>query len=229
MPIAEGFDHSYYLKDQGRFFNPTRHWKDDIQLPPVEKGTDYYATTALADHAVEVLSEHEQQHAETPFSHYLAFFAPHFPLHALPEGIAVYEDTYTAGWDAIRARRWQRIQQIDIPATLLDLAGAKTLSGAPNAPGKSLVPVFSNHDRAGRNTIWWFHDGNKAIRMGDWKLIKFYTPGKDVELYNLKEDIGETNNLAAQRPRLVIDMSLRLEQHLKDIEARLPTINPKAK
>jgi arylsulfatase A-like enzyme len=114
MPIAEGFDHSYYLGDQGRFFNPTRHWKDDVKLPPVEKGTDYYATTALADHAIEVLSEHEQQHSDEPFFHYLAFSAPHFPLHALPEDIAVYEDTYTAGWDVIRAKRWQRMKQMGL-------------------------------------------------------------------------------------------------------------------
>ncbi len=103
MPIENGFDHSYLLKDQGRFFNPTRHWKDDAQLPPVKKGTDFYATTALADHVIEVLTDHAAQHADAPFFHYLAFAAPHFPLHALPEDIAVYEDTYTEGWESIRA------------------------------------------------------------------------------------------------------------------------------
>ena len=124
MPIAEGFDHSYYLGDQGRFFNPTRHWKDDVKLPPVEKGTDFYATTALADHVIEVLGEHEQQHADAPFFHYLAFAAPHFPLHALPEDIAVYEDTYTAGWDVIRAKRWRRMKQMG----LLDRTAVSQLS-----------------------------------------------------------------------------------------------------
>ena len=54
MPIAGGFDRSYYLRDQGRFFNPQAHWRDDSRLPPVEKGTDYYATTAIADHAIRV-------------------------------------------------------------------------------------------------------------------------------------------------------------------------------
>ena len=34
MPIENGFDHSYLLRDQGRFFNPNRHWKDDVALPP---------------------------------------------------------------------------------------------------------------------------------------------------------------------------------------------------
>ena len=114
LPVANGFDRSYLLKDQGRFFNPTKHWKDDIQLPPVKKGTDFYATTVLADHAIEVLTEHAQQHADAPFFHYLAFAAPHFPLHALPKDIAVYQDTYTDGWDSLRAQRWRRIKQMGL-------------------------------------------------------------------------------------------------------------------
>jgi arylsulfatase A-like enzyme len=96
MPVAQGFDRSYYLKDQGRFFNPNKHFKDDVELPPVEKGTGYYGTVALADHAIEVLRDHADHHNEAPFFHYLAFAAPHFPLHALPEDIALYEDTYSA-------------------------------------------------------------------------------------------------------------------------------------
>lgn len=114
MPLANGFDRSYYLKDQGRFFNPTKHWKDDVELPPVEKGTDYYATTALADHAIEVLSEHSNEHPEEPFFHYLAFAAPHFPLHALPQDIEHYADVYKDGWDVVRAQRWKRQRQTQL-------------------------------------------------------------------------------------------------------------------
>ena len=114
MPLANGFDHSYYLKDQGRFFNPTKHWKDDKPLAPVEKGTDFYATTALADHVIEVLEDHQKQHATSPFFHYLAFAAPHFPLHALPEDIEVYADTYNEGWEAVRAKRWNRQRQMGL-------------------------------------------------------------------------------------------------------------------
>ena len=114
MPLENGFDHSYYLRDQGRFFNPTKHWKDDQPLPPVPKGTDFYATTALADHAIEVLKDHAEHHAESPFLHYLAFAAPHFPLHALPEDIALYDDVYQVGWDVIRQRRWRRQQELGL-------------------------------------------------------------------------------------------------------------------
>ena len=124
MPIQNGFDRSYYLKDQGRFFNPKRHFKDDKALPAVEKGTDFYATTVLADHAIEVLKEHQTEYAKQPFFHYLAFAAPHFPLHALPQDIAVYEDTYDAGWDAIRAQRWKR----QIKLGIAESAGVNQLS-----------------------------------------------------------------------------------------------------
>lgn len=114
MPVEQGFDRSYYLRDQGRFFNPVRLWKDDAQLPPIPKGTGFYATTALADHAIEVLQEHAADYADRPFFHYLAFTAPHFPLHALPGDIAVYDQRYTVGWDTIRAQRWSRMNQLGL-------------------------------------------------------------------------------------------------------------------
>jgi arylsulfatase len=114
MPIASGFDHSYYLKDQHRFFNPTQHWKDDIKLPPVEQGTDYYATVALADHVIECLDDHASEHHDQPFFHYLAFAAPHFPLQALPQDIARYRDTYQVGWEAIRHSRWKRVETLGL-------------------------------------------------------------------------------------------------------------------
>lgn len=110
MPIASGFDRSYYLKDQHRFFNPTLHWKDDRALPAVAKGTEYYATNALGDHVVQCMEEHLQHHSDKPFFHYLAFAAPHFPLQALPEDIEKYRARYRIGWQRIREERWKNIQ-----------------------------------------------------------------------------------------------------------------------
>ena len=83
-------------------------------MPAVEKGSDFYATTALADHVIEMLEEHAELHANAPFFHYLAFTAPHFPLHALPEDIALYKDTYTEGWDSIRRKRWRRMKRMGL-------------------------------------------------------------------------------------------------------------------
>lgn len=134
MPIAQGFDRSFYLRDQGRFFNPTILWKDDIKLPPVDKGTGFYATTALADHAIEVLKEHASDFPDHPFFHYLAFAAPHFPLHALPEDIAIYDEVYTVGWDTIRTRRWNTMKQLG----LLDRESAPN----PSYPELDLGPPY---------------------------------------------------------------------------------------
>ncbi|HSG71960.1 MAG TPA: arylsulfatase [Planctomycetaceae bacterium] len=114
MPLETGFDRSYYLRDQGRFFNPKVHFEDDKKLPPVEPDSGYYGTTAIADHAVRCLKDHQKQHPGQPFFHYLAFTAPHFPLHALPEDIARYKDRYRVGWDVIRSERWQRMREMNL-------------------------------------------------------------------------------------------------------------------
>ena len=58
-------------------------------------------------------------HAGKPFFHYLAFAAPHFPLHALPEDIDRYRERYRVGWEEIRQDRWQRIQELGIVQTKL--------------------------------------------------------------------------------------------------------------
>ena len=64
MPVANGFHRSYYLRDQGRFFNPQVHWEDDRELPPIEPGTGYYATTAIADHTIRILKQHSAEFGE---------------------------------------------------------------------------------------------------------------------------------------------------------------------
>ncbi len=138
MPIENGFNRSYHLQDQSRFFNPQIHNLDDEKLPPVEKGTDFYGTIELANHAVDVLKEHADKHGEAPFFHYLAFAAPHFPLHALPEDIAVYKDTYDVGWDVIREQRWQRIKELGV----VDTARV----AEPSAPERKLGPPYHFDD-----------------------------------------------------------------------------------
>jgi arylsulfatase A-like enzyme len=110
MPLEGGFDRSYYLEDTSRFFSPRTHYEDDRKLPPVEPGTGYYATTAIAEHAVKCLREHAQQHAEQPFFQYVAFISPHFPLQAPAEDIARYRQRYQKGWEAVRRERYERMK-----------------------------------------------------------------------------------------------------------------------
>ncbi len=117
-PTANGFHHSYHLKDQGRFFNPKSLFLDDQPLPPIPPGSGYYSTIAVADQAIAQLQAHANQHPNSPFFSYLAFAAPHFPLHALPEDIALYRDRYLAGWDKLRQERHQRMIRLGLlPAT----------------------------------------------------------------------------------------------------------------
>ncbi len=402
MPIKTGFDRSYYLRDQGRFFNPKVHHEDDRKLPPVEPGTGYYGTIAIADHAIRCLKEHAKQHRDTPFFHYLAFTAPHFPLHALPEDIARYRQRYRQGWEAIRAARWERIQSmgivagelsavesdlgppyhfpealtklgmaevnrplpwssltdeqrafqatkmaihaamidrmdreigrvlaqlrtmdaldntlilflsdngasaeimvrddghdpaasmgsaatylclgpgwsttsntpfrrhktwvheggistpliahwpegiksrgqlrhcpghvIDLVPTILEVTGAERFSPpdgqpAPPLPGKSLVPIFAHDDRAPREALWWLHEGNRAIRVGKWKLVA--AKDEPWELHDLSIDRAEAKDLAAEFPEKAQELqrawTLRLREIRKLATSDLPERTP---
>ena len=114
MPLENGFDHSYYVEDLGRYFHPRVLYEDDRKLPPVQPGSGYYATTAIADHGIAYLRDHAESHRDQPFFLYLAFNAPHFPLQALPEDIERTRARYDGGWESVRAERWGRIQHIGL-------------------------------------------------------------------------------------------------------------------
>ena len=69
-----------------------------------------------------------------------------------------------------------------------------------------------------------------SLRKGDWKLVRFFGDGPDrndrFELYHLKDDPGETSDLAAARPEMVRELSARLERYLEDTAAVIPRKNP---
>ena len=104
---------------------------------------------------------------------------------------------------------------IDIVPTLLELASAKTLPDAPPAPGQSLVPLFAG-DLPSREprTLWWFHDGHKAIRYGDWKAVA--PIGEPWELYNLANDRDESTDLAIPQGDRLQDLVARWDQQLDE-------------
>ncbi len=390
--LAGGFDRSYKLDDHNRFFTPQKHTRDDQPLPPVGKDDGYYATTAIADHAIECLREHAAEHAGTPFFQFVAFTSPHFPLHAPQADIDRYRDRYLAGWDKIQAARGQRLKElgivthdppamerdvgppydfpkdleklgtgeinrplpwseltdeqrafqaqkmaihaamvdrmdrevgrvieqlkamgqfentlilfasdngasaeimvrgdghdpsapagsgetflclgpgwssaantpfrrhktwvheggistplvahwpqgisargelrrdpahvIDVLPTVLELAGGEaptTWNGhdVPPRPGRSLVGVLTDDGHVEHDYLWWFHDGHRAIRIGDWKLV---SDGSDDpwELYNLADDRSETNDLAANEPERVSQLKRAWSEHLEEFTA----------
>ena len=101
--------------------------------------------------------------------------------------------------------------------------------------GVSWVPLLKGQ-KLDRGPIYWHypHYSNQgggpasAIRDGDWKLIKWYEDDR-LELYNLKEDIGETNNRADNKPELAEKLLKQLNQWLKETDAKFPSPNPNAK
>lgn len=99
---------------------------------------------------------------------------------------------------------------VDIAATCADLAGVnlpEKHQGETTVPlaGKSLKPAFNNQ-AIERDAIYWEHEGNRAIRVGDKKLVAKGSKGT-WELYDLKTDRAEAKNLAGENPELVKTMS----------------------
>ena len=125
---------------------------------------------------------------------------------------------------------------IDVMTTCVDVSGAKypaEFKGKSITPmeGRSLVPAFDNKPLA-RKALYWEHEGNAAIRVGDWKLVRL---GKDAannqaaklhranwntvrlahggawELYDMKTDRSELHNVAAGNPAIVKDLAAMWE------------------
>ena len=97
----------------------------------------------------------------------------------------------------------------DIMATILDATGTPypdAIDGHPVEPleGTSLVPLF-DRDGAARPPMFWEHEGNAAMRDGQWKLVRKY-PG-DWELYDMEADRTELHDVAPQHPDRVRDMA----------------------
>jgi len=386
-----GFDHSLDMRNQGNYFTAKGNWLDDAPVTPAADESGYYATTATVDHAIACLRQHAAKYADQPFFHYLAFIAPHFPLHAPAGDIARYRDKYLDGWDAIRRRRFDRQREInllntalaelepevgppydfpdalaklgpgetnrplpwkelteqqrrfqatkmaihaamvdrmdreigrvidqleqmgalentlilfasdngasaeimvrgdghdpqaapgsgatflclgpgwssaantpfrrhktwvheggistpliahwpkgirargelrrtpthliDIVPTVLELAGGeppKTWQGqaVPPPPGRSLAPLFAADGAWRHDDLWWCHDGHRALRAGDWKIVA----DRDApwELYDLGKDRGESNNLADKHPDKVRELQSRWNRHADDFRA----------
>lgn len=103
-PEAEGeFDRSwgYEIEQFNHFFH-----QDD--------GTTKFSATAVTDHALDCLREHQREYAGTPFFHYVCYTTPHFPVQAEQKDIDKYMDRYNEGWDVMREKRWQRLRDMGI-------------------------------------------------------------------------------------------------------------------
>jgi arylsulfatase len=117
---------------------------------------------------------------------------------------------WPAGISDAGALRNQPGHLIDIMTTCVDVAGATypTLrdgKAVPPMEGRSLVPAFSNKPIQ-RDALFWSHEGNAAVRVGDMKLVRFGWAG-DWELYDMGKDRTEMHDLAAEHPEQVKTLS----------------------
>ncbi len=396
--LAGGFDRSLNTRNDGNFFTAKGNLLDDKPITPAADESNYYVTTATADHAIECLKDHAVNHADKPFFHYLAFLAPHFPLHALPQDIARYRDKYLDGWEVMREARFRRQREmgivnttlsalerdvgppyafpdamlklgpgevnrplpwsemteeqrrfqatkmaihaamidrmdqeigrviaqlkamgafentlilfasdngasaeimvrhgghdpqaapgsgatylclgpgfssacntpfrrhktwtheggistpliahwprgitaknelrhtpahvIDFVPTVLELAGIQKPAEwkgepIPPAPGRSLVPAFARDVVIPRDSLWWLHEGHRAVRVGDWKLVA--AKNDPWELYDLKTDRAEQRNLAAQMPEKVKELERVWQQQTDSFTALVQQPRP---
>lgn len=402
--LAAGFDRSYDTRNQGNFFTAKGNRLDDVPVKVPADESGFYTTIATADHAIECLKDHKKNFANQPFFHYVAFIAPHFPLHALPEDIARYRDHYLDGWDKMRDQRFARQKKmgllkttlsklepevgppyhfpdafkklgsgeinrplpwkeltdeqrrfqatkmaihaamvdrmdreigrllnqlkkmgayentliffasdngasaeimvrngghdpqaapgsaasylclgpgfssacntpfrrhktwvheggsstplvvhwpagiqdhgslrqtpahmIDIVPTILDVLNIEKPTKwegekIPSAPGHSLVPAFKKDVTVKRDFLWWLHEDNRAIRVGDWKLVA--AKGDPWELYDLRNDRAESNNLIKEHPDKAKELETLWNQQLKDastLAAKTPQLGVRKK
>jgi arylsulfatase len=78
------------------------------------KEPGYYMTDAFTDEAIRQIRSHVRDHSGKPFFQYLAYTAPHWPLHARPEDIAKYRGRFDRGWDALRRERLDRLMALGL-------------------------------------------------------------------------------------------------------------------
>jgi arylsulfatase A-like enzyme len=125
-PLQRGFEEFYgTIHGVGSFYDPVSLVRGNELMKP--EGEAFYYTDAITDHAVATIGKFSRE--QKPFFMYVAYTAPHWPMHALPGDIAKYEGKYAAGWDALREARhrrqielglvdpkWPLAQDPDVPA-----------------------------------------------------------------------------------------------------------------
>jgi len=110
-PLQRGFDHFWgTLTGAGSFFAPPTLMEGDI--PVTVDRDDFYYTDEIADHAALMIDESAKD--DSPFFSYVAFTAPHWPLHAPDEVIDKYRGVYADGWDELRISRHEGLKSLGI-------------------------------------------------------------------------------------------------------------------
>jgi arylsulfatase A len=124
---------------------------------------------------------------------------------------------------------------MDLYPTILEMAGVSR-AGTSTADGLSLVPLLRQTGSLPERSLYWHYphyqhyqqEGTTpycAIRRGDYRLVEFYDDHR-TELYNVRDDVGERNNLAESLPDLIQSLRDELHAWLRSVDAQMPTANP---
>ena len=112
-PNQRGFDDYYgIITGAANYYQPRTLTRNNEPVEP--EGDDYFLTDAISDEAVRQIREHADQKNDAPFFQYVAYTAPHWPLHAHEEDIARYKGRFDAGWDRLREERLARMIEMGI-------------------------------------------------------------------------------------------------------------------
>ncbi len=111
-PLQRGFDDFFgTITGAGSFYDPATltHMNE-----PIEANSGFYYTDAISDTACAFIESHCRKRKEIPFFLYVAYTAPHWPLHAPDEVIQKYQKLYEQGWDLLRQKRFDRLKELGI-------------------------------------------------------------------------------------------------------------------
>jgi arylsulfatase A-like enzyme len=111
-PRQRGYDRFFgTIMGGGSYWAPAGLTEENTQI---QAPTGFYYSDAISDHAVTFITDHTRKRPDDPFFIYVAYTAPHWPLHAPDEDIARYRGKYMNGWDAIRSARHARMIEMGL-------------------------------------------------------------------------------------------------------------------
>lgn len=109
-PMQRGFDAFYgTIIGAGSFYDPNTLTRGNENIEHEARDKDFFYTDAISDQAVAFIESHFAEHPDKPFFQYVAYTAPHWPLHAHEADIAKYKGRFDAGWDVLRQQRLERL------------------------------------------------------------------------------------------------------------------------
>ena len=140
-PRQRGFDRFFgTIEGAGNYFAPITLTENNTPIDMAPE--DFYYTDAIGNHAVQYVKEHHNVTPEQPFFLYVAYTAPHWPLHALEEDIEKYRGMYDEGWEPVRVARYQRLWEMELIDNTWQLS-----------PPDETVPAWENLTEQER--IWY--------------------------------------------------------------------------